>query len=257
MVTVTNNGGAALTITSIALSGINAGDFMEASTCGASLAASANCTITVMFKPTAGDARVAAVVLTDSAGDSPQNIALSGTGEDFMLSVTTPTQTISRGGTANIQVAVTPQGGFAGLITLTCTGAPAHATCSAVPSSFTASAMPQNVAVSLVTQGQMFGPPPYSQQRRPGRRLLAYPVALCVLLAALFLVAARRQRGASVGWIGNARFAIVLAAVIVVSVFGLAGCGSTSGVARGNVNLMITATSGGVSHSAPITVIVQ
>jgi hypothetical protein len=126
-----------------------------------------------------------------------------------------------------------------------------------VPSSFTASATPQNVAVSLVTQGQMFGPPPYSQQRRPGRRLLAYPVALCVLLAALFLVAARRRAGVSFGWIGNARFAIVLAAVIMVGVFGLAGCGSTSGVTRGNVNLMITATSGGVSHSAPITVIVQ
>jgi hypothetical protein len=86
--------------------------------------------------------------------------------------------------------------------------------------------------------------------------LLAYPVALCVLLAAVFLVAARWQR-VSFGWIGNARFAIVLAAVIVVGVFGLAGCGSTSGVARGNVNLMITATSGGISHSAPITVIVQ
>ncbi len=64
------------------------------------------------FKPTAGGARVAAVTLTDTAADSPQSIALNGTGEDFTLSVTTPTQIISRGGTANIQVAVTPQGGF-------------------------------------------------------------------------------------------------------------------------------------------------
>jgi hypothetical protein len=30
-----------------------------------------------------------------------------------------------------------------------------------------------------------------------------------------------------------------------------------SGVGGGNVNLMITATSGGISHSAPITVIVN
>ena len=120
MVTVTNNGGAALTITSITLTGTNPGDFLSTNTCGASLAASANCTITVTFKPTAGGARAAAVTLTDNAADSPQNVALTGTGEDFTLSVTTPTQTISRGGTANIQVAVTPQGGFAGLITLTC-----------------------------------------------------------------------------------------------------------------------------------------
>jgi hypothetical protein len=50
---------------------------------------------------------------------------------------------------------------------------------------------------------------------------------------------------------------MVLAAAIMVGVFDLAGCGSTSSVARGNVNLTITATSGGISHGAPITVIVQ
>ena len=257
MVTVTNNGGTALAITSIALGGASPGDFTETSTCGSSLAASAICTITVTFKPTAGGARVAAVTMTDNAADSPQSIALNGTGEDFTLSVTTPTQTISRGGTANIQVAVTPQGGFTGLITLTCTGAPVHSTCSVVPSSFTATVTPTNVAVSLVTQGQMFAPPPFSTQRRPVKRFLVYPVAFCLLLVALFLIAASRQPDISFEWMRNARFAIVLAAAIMVGVFGLAGCGSTSSVVRGNVNLTITATSGGISHGAPITVIVQ
>jgi hypothetical protein len=257
MVTMTNNGGTALAITSIAVGGTNPGDFIETTTCGSFLAASSNCTVTVTFKPTAGGARVAAVTLTDNAADSPQSIALNGTGEDFTLSVTTPTQTISRGGTANIQVAVTPQGGFTGLITLACTGAPVHSTCSVTPSSFTATVTPTNVAVSLVTQGQMLAPPPFSTPRRPVKRLLVYPLALCVLLVTLFSIAAGRPRSISFEWMRNARFAMVLAAVIIVGVFGLAGCGSTSGVARGNVNLTITATSGGISHGAPITVIVQ
>ncbi len=39
MVTVTNNGGTALAITSIALGGTSPGDFSETSTCGSSLAA--------------------------------------------------------------------------------------------------------------------------------------------------------------------------------------------------------------------------
>ena len=151
---------------------------------------------------------------------------------------------------------MTPQGGFAGLITLTCMGAPVHSTCSVTPSAFTATVTPTNVAVSLVTQGQMFAPPPFSQ-RWPARRLFVYPLALCVSLLASLLIAASRQRDISLNWMRNARFAMVLAAVILVSVFGLAGCGSTSGVARGNVNLTITATSGGISHGAPITVIVQ
>ena len=152
---------------------------------------------------------------------------------------------------------MTPQGGFAGLITLTCTGAPVHSTCSVTPSSFTATVTPTSVAVSLVTQGQMFVPAPFSLQRWPARRLFVYPLAICVSLLVLFLIAASRQRDISFKWMRNARFAMVLAAVILVSVFGLAGCGSTSGVARGNVNLTITATSGGISHGAPITVIVQ
>jgi hypothetical protein len=89
------------------------------------------------------------------------------------------------------------------------------------------------------------------------KRLLAYPLALCVLLVALFSMAAGWQRSIAFEWMRNARFAVVLAAAIMVGVFGLAGCGSTSGVVRGNVNLTITATSGGISHGAPITVIVQ
>jgi hypothetical protein len=103
----------------------------------------------------------------------------------------------------------------------------------------------------------MFAPPPFSGQRRPVKRFFAYPLTLCVSLLVLFLIAASRRRDISFEWMRNARFAMVLAAAIMVGVFGLAGCGSTSGVARGNVNLTITATSGGISHGAPITVIVQ
>jgi Abnormal spindle-like microcephaly-assoc'd, ASPM-SPD-2-Hydin/FG-GAP-like repeat len=255
MVTLTNNGGAALAITSIALSGANPGDFMESNGCGASLAASANCTITVTFKPTAGGARAAAVTLTDGAANSPQSIALSGTGEDFTLNVTTPTQTIQSGGTADIQIAVTPQGGFTGLITLTCGGAPVHTTCSVVPSSFTPTAMPTNVMVSLVTQAQMIAPPSTLSPRQPAVRLLAYPLFLCLL--SLLALAAIGVRGVSFGRLRTARLAVMFASVILVGVFGLAGCGSTSGVAKGNVNLTITASSSGLSHAAPITVIVQ
>ncbi len=255
MVTLTNNGATALAVTSIALTGTNPGDFLESNGCGSSLAASANCTITVTFKPTAGGARAAAVTLTDSAANSPQSIALSGTGEDFTLNVTTPTQTIQSGGTANIQIAVTPEGGFTGLITLTCSGAPVHSTCNVVPGSFTPTALPTNVMVSLVTQAQMFSPPQSLSVPQPAVRLLAYPLLLCLL--SLLALAAIRPRGVSFGRLRTARLAVMFASVISVGAFGLASCGSTSGVAKGNVNLTITASSSGLSHASPITVIVQ
>lgn len=45
------------------------------------MAAGANCTINVTFTPTAPGTRMAAISLVDSAANSPQSVALSGTGE--------------------------------------------------------------------------------------------------------------------------------------------------------------------------------
>src|SRR3989454_623555 len=50
---LTNSGTATLTITSIAITGANSGDFSQTNTCGASVAAGANCSVSVTFKPTA------------------------------------------------------------------------------------------------------------------------------------------------------------------------------------------------------------
>jgi sugar lactone lactonase YvrE len=79
-VVLTNTGNATLTITSIAVGGANAGDFAQTNTCGASVAASGTCTISVTFSPTAAGARTASVLLTDNANGSPQSILLTGTG---------------------------------------------------------------------------------------------------------------------------------------------------------------------------------
>jgi len=85
-VTLKNTGTTSLTITSIAITGSNAGDFAQNHTCGGSLAASASCTISVRFKPTASGTRTAALSITDNAAGSPQKVALSGTGTTARLS---------------------------------------------------------------------------------------------------------------------------------------------------------------------------
>ena len=81
--TLTNSGTAALTITSVSLSGANAGDFAQTNTCPLSpntLAAGANCIISVTFTPSANGGRSASVTVSDNASGSPQSVALSGTG---------------------------------------------------------------------------------------------------------------------------------------------------------------------------------
>ena len=79
-VTLSNPGATALTIKSLAVSGADAADFKQTNHCGNSLAAGANCTISVSFKSGAKGARSAKLVLEDNAESSSLSVALSGTG---------------------------------------------------------------------------------------------------------------------------------------------------------------------------------
>jgi hypothetical protein len=77
--TLTNHGGT-VSIASIGITGRNAGDFVETNTCGSTLAVSKSCTVSVTFSPGALGARYARLVIADRATNSPQQVALSGTG---------------------------------------------------------------------------------------------------------------------------------------------------------------------------------
>ena len=91
-VTLSNTGNAALSITSLALTGTNASDFAQTNTCGSSVAASANCAISVRFTPSASGSRTASVSISDNASGSPQTVSLSGAGtHDVILSWTAST----------------------------------------------------------------------------------------------------------------------------------------------------------------------
>lgn len=75
-IALTNGGAATLSITSIVASG----DFSQSNNCGASLNAASSCTIIVTFTPTLAGQRIGTITITDNASDSPQSVALTGTG---------------------------------------------------------------------------------------------------------------------------------------------------------------------------------
>ncbi len=81
-VTLTNSGGLDLSVTSAAISGANAADFMITSdTCsGQTVAANGTCAVSVSFTPGGAGAESATLVFVDGAGDSPQQVGLTGTG---------------------------------------------------------------------------------------------------------------------------------------------------------------------------------
>ena len=75
-VSMNNSGVDPSTITSIYTSG----DFTQINTCGTSLAAGANCTITVAFTPTLNGPRTGTLYVVDNAAGSPHTVSLTGTG---------------------------------------------------------------------------------------------------------------------------------------------------------------------------------
>jgi hypothetical protein len=81
VVTLTNTGQSALSISSIALTGANTSQFVYGTTTACTtIAVNGTCTFRVRFNPTVTGADSAAITITDNATDSPQSIALTGTG---------------------------------------------------------------------------------------------------------------------------------------------------------------------------------
>jgi hypothetical protein len=101
-VTLTNVGNATLNISSVTASG----DFsISNNTCGATVAAGANCAVSVTFTPTKKGARKGTLSFNDNAPGSPQTVALSGTGQSVVVSPTSLNfGTVAVGNTSSEQV---------------------------------------------------------------------------------------------------------------------------------------------------------
>jgi FG-GAP-like repeat/Abnormal spindle-like microcephaly-assoc'd, ASPM-SPD-2-Hydin len=94
-VVLTNLGSKTLNISSISITGADAGDFGKGNNCPSSLPPKAHCTISVTFKPTKLGPRTAAVTIADNAAGSPQSVPLSGIGVDSGPNATLSTHSLT------------------------------------------------------------------------------------------------------------------------------------------------------------------
>jgi hypothetical protein len=204
-VTLTNNGGLPLAVQTAAVTG----DFTLTNGCPASLAPGAACTLQIVFAPTAAGPRTGTFTLADSAANSPQTLALTGTGIDFTLTSNgSTTATISAGKSAVYPLLLTALAGLPGTVAFTCAGVPLHATCTVTPATPALGGItPITVTIATSVLGAALDAPagPWTPARlwlatllplgllalrRPARRL---PVcaALCLLLAITGCAASR------------------------------------------------------------------
>jgi len=83
-VTLTNTGTADLTISQVSATSV----FAQTNTCGTTVAAGGSCAIAVAFTPTSTATFSGTLTIVDNAANSPQSIALGGTGHPSLLSPT-------------------------------------------------------------------------------------------------------------------------------------------------------------------------
>jgi hypothetical protein len=259
-VTLTNSGNTAVTINGAGVSivGTNVSDFAQTNTCpavGSTLAAGANCTISVTFKPTAVGARSATLNIADSDSSSPQQVTLSGTGSsstpDFSVAVVPSSLSVAAGSSASFSVTATSLGGFSAAVALTCAGAPKDAKCTLTPASVTPAA---NASTSsngtLVTTKRTMALPQLRFQlnrHRPNGSHAWWLLCTLLTLLAVWLHASR-QRARKLAW----TFALALA-LSQTSCSGL----PHPGTPVGSYSLTITATSGTFTHTTTVTLTVS
>ncbi len=192
------------------------------------------------------------------------------TSSDFDISAAPSAASIAAGQSASYTASVTPVGGFKGIVTLSCGGAPAASTCSISPSQVTLDGNdPAIASVTLTTAARSFLPP-------VAPRRFAPPLALGKFLATFFaylLVCAVLWRLAR---IPRKRLLLTAAVALPIALLCISCGGSSSstnssstanppptppptqqGTPQGAFTISVTGTSANLSHTTNVKLTVN
>lgn len=139
---VTNSGNGTLVISGISFTGANPTDFQASGSCvgangsSVSVPAGSNCTVNVIFAPTASGSRSATVNVNDNVKGSPQQVSATGTATDFQLALGSSgstSVTVAAGETATFNLQASPINGFSGALAMSCADPIPASTCTISP----------------------------------------------------------------------------------------------------------------------------
>ena len=267
MVTITNTGGAPLTV----MSAVASAQFGATNNCTMALTSGQSCMISVTFSPTTMGTVNGTLMITDNAPNSPQIVPLSGLGATFTLAppAGSPSSlTVNPGDTANFSVGFTSTPGLIAPITLTCSSTAPYTICKVSPSMVTLGGpTPPTVTVTLQTNciGQLVGP------RNPvGGPFSGMPAPIGAIWAAVLLLFAMAQRKRATGkaerWAGRL-VPICAALVLVLLVAGFSACVSnnppaipgspTTPAGTYNVTVMAAASGGQLNVTKLLNLVVR
>ncbi len=261
--TLTNTGGPTLSSLAVAISGADAASFSQTNNCGKSVASGKSCTINVIFTPSSADAKQASLLLTDSAANSPQSAALSGSGAAAPgIAIAFPagasSATVQSGQPANYTLALSSTGGLSGPVTLSCSKLPPYATCSFSPSTINVSSgSASSVSLTISTQ----------QKSQSVAKLVRTSGALVGLVAILFFPGTiKRKQQAFANFRRTHGLPLFFMTAAVIGTLTFAGCGGSaptpaqpgnSSTPAGTYTISVVATSGTTSQASSVSLVVQ
>jgi len=171
---------------------------------------------------------------------------------DFTFSASATRLSLARGHTGTLTLSLAPVGGsFDSAIRFSCSGLPAQSSCSFSPSSVTPGGNNASVTMSVTTAATIAGLPPTVS----GMLALWAGLPIAVLMFS-GSTRGRWRRGAAVA-------SLALLLLILTSCGGGGGGGSISGPSplpgtpAGTYNVTVKAVSGSLTHSTPVTLVVQ
>ena len=131
-VTLSNVGGAPLSLSSIATNGAA---FSQNNTCGDSLAAGASCVINVSFTASASNTYTGELDILDTPDALSYAVSLSGTAVDFSINPSISSLSLSPGSAAQELIALKSSSGgnYPYTVSLSCSGLPGNASCTFGP----------------------------------------------------------------------------------------------------------------------------
>jgi len=214
--------------------------FSATSTCGSIVVTGGKCIISITFSPASAGGYQAALQVADNAGDSPQTIALSGTGvltPDFSLSTNYTTMSLLPGASGTVSLTVNAANGFAGAVALTCSSPLAGSSCTLSQNTVQTSGIVPLVTVTVVAPSNTIASNASNLPRFLGGG--GTMLSLCLL-----------------GWKRKNRIAQWMILFVVIAIWPLIiGCGNSRPTQTYTVT--VTGTSGNLQRTTQIAVTVH
>jgi len=191
------------------------------------------------------------------------NTTTSSPTADFTISASPATMTISAGQPAAFTVTVGGLNGFNSAVNLSCSGQPINSTCSFSSMSVTPSSGGTTTAMMTISTSSLPYSVPHKMAMIPGGGIFAMflPIPALGFLGLFLAASGRNGRLAGKRWIlnlaGSAALLLVAAWLFTAGGCGYSGGGAGTGTQRGMTTVMITGTSGSLSHSASVSLTVQ